>query len=88
VEQLSPQLDAEIQNSPGDAYQLLLRSATARDQIMPRVNLLIFTGSVEPDELLTIVKGLDQSEPTRAWACDSRGWYSACTSPFAASVPE
>lgn len=87
IGQLSPQLDAAIQNSPGDAYQLLLRSASARHQIMPHANLLIFTGRIKRDELLTVVNGLDGSEPTRAWACDSRGWYSVCTAPFAASVP-
>jgi hypothetical protein len=87
INQLSPQLDAAIQNSPGDAYQLLLRSASARKQIMPRANLLIFTGSIKPDELQKIITELDGSEPTRVWACDSEGWYSTCTSPFAASIP-
>ena len=88
ISQLSPQLDAAIQNSPGDAYQLLLRSATARHQIMPRANLLVFTGSAQPDELQKIVRELDGSEPKRVWACDSRGgWYSTCTSPFSRSVP-
>ena len=87
IGQLSPRLDAAIQNSPGDAYQLLLRSARARHQVMPHANLLVFTGSTQPDELQKIVKGLDSSEPTREWACDSRGWYSTCTSRFAASIP-
>ena len=86
IDQLSPQLDAEIQNSPGDAYQLLLRSASARNQIMPHANLLIFTGSTQPDELQKIIRELDSSESTRVWTCDSRGWYSACTSPFAAGI--
>ena len=85
IGQLSPRLDAAIQNSPGDAYQLLLRSTRARHEIMPHANLLVFTGSTQPDELQKIVKGLDSSEPTRVWACDSRGWYSTCTSPIAAS---
>jgi hypothetical protein len=87
INQLSPQLDAAIQNSPGDAYQLLLRSASARHQIMPRVSLLVFTGSAQPDELQKIIRELDGGEPTRVWDCDSRGWYSTCTSPFAASIP-
>ena len=87
IDQLSPQLDAAIQNSPGDAYELLLRSASARRQIMPNANLLVFTGSTQPDELQKIIAELDSSEPTRIWNCDSRDWYSACTSPFAATVP-
>lgn len=86
IDQLSPQLDADIQNSPGDAYQLLLRSARARHQILPHANLLVFTGSTQPDELHKIVKELDSSEPSRVWACDSRAWYSVCTSPFANSA--
>lgn len=86
IAQLSPQLDAEIQNSPGNAYQLLLRSSRARDQIMPHANLLLFTGSTEPDELQKIITELDSRETTRVWACDSRGWYAVCTSPFSASV--
>ena len=87
INQLSPQLDAAIQNSPGDAYQLLLRSASARHQIMPRANLLVFTGSAQPDELQKIIKELDGGEPTRVWDCESRGWYSTCTSPLSGSVP-
>jgi hypothetical protein len=86
IDQLSPELDADIQNSPGDAYQLLLRSARARRQIMPHANLLIFTGSTQPAELQKIITELDSSEPTRAWACDSQAWYSECTAPFANSV--
>jgi hypothetical protein len=87
ISRLSPQLDAAIQNSPGDAYQLLLRSASARDQIMPHANLLVFTGAIQPEELQNIVKHLDMSEPKRAWVCSSRGWYSICASPFANSIP-
>lgn len=87
IDQLSPQLDAGIQNSPGNAYELLLRSAIARHEIMPHANLLVFTGSLPPDDLQKVAKKLDNSEPTRVWACDSGGWYSTCTSSFAAFVP-
>ncbi|MHB1796125.1 MAG: hypothetical protein ACYCPO_14270 [Acidobacteriaceae bacterium] len=87
IDQLSHRLDAAIQNSPGDAYQLLLQSASARHQIMPHANLLIFTGSAESDELLKIVKELDSSEPMRVWVCNSHAWYSACKSPLTARLP-
>ena len=87
IGQLSPQLDAAVQNSPGDAYQLLLRSARAREEIMPHADLLIFTGVTEPEELQKIVKQLDTSEPTRVWHCKSAEWYSDCTSPLANSIP-
>ena len=87
IDQLSSKLNAAIQNSPGDAYELLLRSSSARDQIMPHANLLIFTGVVPPEQLQKIVRELDSSEPARAWACNSGAWYSVCTSPFADAAP-
>lgn len=79
VHQLDEQLTTNIQNSPGDAYQLLLRSARAREKILPHADLLLFTGEISSQQLLQIVKGLDQSEPSRIWTCESHGWYSVCT---------
>lgn len=83
VHQLDEQLITNIQNSPGDAYQLLLHSANAREKILPHANLLLFTGEIPSSQLLQIVKGFDRSEPSRIWTCESYGWYSSCTSPFA-----
>jgi hypothetical protein len=87
VHQLDEQLTTNIQDSPGDAYQLLLHSSSAREKILPHANLLLFTGEIPSSQLLQIVKGLDRSEPSRIWACEPHGWYSACTSPFAKSRP-
>ncbi|MGO8719061.1 MAG: hypothetical protein ACLQMO_07570 [Acidobacteriaceae bacterium] len=87
VHQLDEQLTTNVQNSPGDAYQLLLHSASAREKILPHADLLLFTGEIPSQQLLQIVKGLDRSEPSRTWACESHGWYSDCTSPFANSGP-
>jgi hypothetical protein len=87
IDQLSSQLNAAIQNSPGDAYELLLRSSSARDQIMPHANLLIFTGVAPPEQLQKIVRELDSREPARVWACNSGAWYSVCASPFADAAP-
>ncbi|MHB1937922.1 MAG: hypothetical protein ACYCOR_15235 [Acidobacteriaceae bacterium] len=86
VNQLSRQLTPSFQDSPGDVYQLLLHSPTAREQILPRANLLLFTGNTTRQELLDIVKHLDSSEPSRDWACNLRGWYSDCTSHVSANV--
>lgn len=86
LNQISEHLTPETQDSPGDLYQLLLHSASARKTFLPRANLLIFTGRIGTDRLSTIVKTVDDSEPTRTWTCDSREWYSICMAPFASPV--
>jgi hypothetical protein len=88
VDQLSEQLTPSFQDSPGDVYQLLLHSPSASEKILPHANLLLFTGPVQSQELLEIVKMLDKSEPSRTWVCESHGWYSDCTSPFTNSIFE
>lgn len=87
VDQLSEQLTPSFQDSPGDVYQLLLHSVSDRKKILPHANLLLFTGRIQSQELLEIVKTLDKSEPSRTWICESHGWYSDCTSPFTNSAP-
>ena len=44
VGQLSEQLTPSFQDSPGDVYQLLLHSVSARKKIIPHASLLLFTG--------------------------------------------
>jgi hypothetical protein len=87
VHQMSSQLTPSFQDSPGDVYQLLLHSPTVREKILPHANLLLFTGGTTSQELPAIVKRLDSSEPSRDWVCNRQGWYSVCTSPFAARLP-
>ncbi|MGB8478163.1 MAG: hypothetical protein WCE63_04885 [Acidobacteriaceae bacterium] len=86
IDKLSDELTPTVQDAPGDAYQLLLHSSTARNAVLPHTNLLVFTGNISTEQLRVIVKELDQSEPSRSWVCESRGWYSDCTAPFASSV--
>ena len=86
IDELSEQLSPSYQDSPGDTYQLLLHSSSAREKILPHVNLLLFTGEISAQQLPHIVEGLDRSEPSRHWACKSHGWYSVCTAPFAVSA--
>ncbi len=73
----------DIQDSPGDAYQLLMKSKQTRGQIMPHADLVLFTGEAAPRDLLQIVHTLDDAEPSRVWNCHSADWYSLCTAPFA-----
>lgn len=70
---------SEIQDSPGNAYQLLQQSQVARARIMPKVNLVVFTGETMPPNLTEVLHRLDDSEPSRQWRCDSDDWFSVCT---------
>lgn len=72
-----------IQDAPGNAYHLLLDSKVTRGRVMPRVNLVVFTGKQIPPNMTRIVQALDDGEPSRTWDCHSANWYSVCMAPFA-----
>jgi uncharacterized membrane protein SirB2 len=80
---LTNEFTPSIQDSPGSAYQLLLRSQTARDEVMPHADVVLFTGQTIPDDITQLVSELDRDEPSRRWNCVSANWYSICTAPFA-----
>lgn len=83
LQSITDNFPPEIQDSPGNAYRLLLDSKATRERVMPRVNLVVFTGRQIPANLTQIVQTLDDGEPSRIWNCDSASWYSVCTAPFA-----
>lgn len=80
VKQLTNTFTPAIQDSPGDAYRLLLSSGTVRAQVMPNTDLVVFTGEENPEALLEILHKLDGKQ-VRAWKCQPEIWYSVCTTP-------
>lgn len=80
--QLTEKLTPSYQDSPGDFYQLLMKSKSARRQVMPHTNVLLFTGASRPADLARIVRTLDGLEPSRHWDCSFSAWYSVCAAPF------
>ncbi|HET9086444.1 MAG TPA: hypothetical protein VFN53_02865 [Acidobacteriaceae bacterium] len=79
LEQITNQFTPAIQDSPGDAYEVLLHSQTARAQVMPHVNLVVFTGAETQARLLIILRSLDETGNGRAWTCLPEQWYSVCS---------
>ena len=79
LEQVTDRFTPAIQDSPGDAYQLLLSSQRARAQVMPHANLVVFTGLETQSELLAVLRRLDDAGNPRVWTCQTEQWYSVCT---------
>lgn len=86
LDQVTNQFPQDIQDSPGNAYQLLMASDIVRRQVMPYAELIVFTGRSNAPELASILQTLDGSEPTRQWECTVRSWYSVCSAPIAKGI--
>lgn len=87
LDQITEKFPQYIQDSPGNAYQLLMGSSSVRRQVMPHVQLVVFTGRSNTRELASILRTLDDAEPARQWECSVRSWYSVCSSPLAKEIP-
>jgi hypothetical protein len=79
LEDITNQFPPVIQDSPGDAYQLLLHSDLARAQVMPHANIVVFTGYEPRQQLLAILRQLDGGKESRSWQCRQENWYAVCT---------
>jgi hypothetical protein len=87
LDQITDQFPQYIQDSPGNAYQLLMASGSARRQVMPHAELVLFTGRSDAHELAAILRILDDVEPARQWECRVRSWYSVCSAPLGKRSP-
>ncbi len=83
LNRISGKFPPNIQDTPGNAFQLLMRSEEIRRQVMPHADLLLFTGQTKLRDLTRFVHILDDSEPLRQWNCNVDNWYSVCTAPSA-----
>jgi hypothetical protein len=81
LDSITDEFPQQIQDSPGNAFQLLMRSKKARQQMMPHANLVLFTGQSDSQQLQNVLHVLDGAEPSRQWECSVQTWYSVCTAP-------
>ncbi len=88
LDSITDEFPQQVQDSPGNTFQLLMRSKKARQQMMPHANLVVFTGRSNLQQLQSFLQILDDAEPLRRWKCNVQTWYSICTAPIAAETTQ